>query len=101
MCTAVLKEVVRYYNNNHSTVYACAVDASKAFDRVRHDKLFNMLIQRKVSPLDLGIMLSQYHRQKLRTMWNGSYSSYFDVENGVKQGAIASPTLFCIYMDEL
>ena len=59
------------------------------------------LIQRKVTPLDIRIMLSQYHRQKLRTMWNGSYSSYFDVENGVKQGAIASPTLFCIYIDEL
>jgi len=33
--------------------------------------------------------------------WNGCYSHTFNISNGVKQGGILSPILFCIYMDEL
>ena len=33
--------------------------------------------------------------------WNNVKSDSFQVKNGVRQGAIASPTLFCIYLDTL
>ena len=33
--------------------------------------------------------------------WNGRYSYSFNISNGVKQGGILSPILFCIYMDVL
>ena len=33
--------------------------------------------------------------------WNGVRSSMFSVFNGVKQGGIISPILFCIYIDDL
>ena len=33
--------------------------------------------------------------------WNGVHSSVFSVINGVKQGGIISPILFCIYNDDL
>ncbi len=39
----VLKKVVNYDRNGRSKVYACFMDASKAFNRIRHDKLFNIL----------------------------------------------------------
>ena len=38
MCALVLKEIVSYYMNSRSSVAACFLDSSKAFDRVRHDK---------------------------------------------------------------
>ncbi len=38
MCTLVLKEVMNYYLNN-SDVYTCLIDAIKAFDHIRYDKL--------------------------------------------------------------
>ena len=34
-------------------------------------------------------------------MWNGVYSSMFRVLNGGKQGGVASPVMFCVYIDEL
>ena len=40
MCTLTLKEVVKYYTSRQGQVYCCLLDASKAFDRVRFDKLF-------------------------------------------------------------
>ena len=34
-------------------------------------------------------------------MWNGVYSAMFSVLNGVKHGGVASPIMFCFYIDEL
>ncbi len=42
-----------------------------------------------------------YTNQCLRVRWNGCNSDSFPTSNGVKQGGILSPILFCIYMDEL
>ena len=42
-----------------------------------------------------------YTNQLLRVNWNGQISTFFVTTNGVKQGAILSPLLFCVYMDEL
>ena len=42
-CTKILKNVVNYYVDRDSHVFACFVDFSKAFDKVNHWKLFNFL----------------------------------------------------------
>ena len=39
-----LRQCVEYFNNRNSNVYIASFDASKAFDRVKHYKLFNTLI---------------------------------------------------------
>ena len=36
-----------------------------------------------------------------RVEWNGIFSPSFPVQNGVKQGGIVSPVLFCVYIDGL
>ena len=74
MCTLLLKEVVKYYLDNCSHVYSCFTDAMKAFDRVKHDELFLLLIQRLVSFIDIHILWQQYQTQKKRTSWNGCHS---------------------------
>ena len=33
--------------------------------------------------------------------WNGKFSNRFQVQNGVRQGAITSPIFYCVYCDEL
>ena len=42
-----------------------------------------------------------YTNQKLRVKWANEFSSEFSVSNGVKQGGVISPLLFCVYMDGL
>ena len=51
MCTLILKEVVHHYIEGGSNVYACLLDASKAFDKINHGKLFRCLLYRRVYPL--------------------------------------------------
>jgi hypothetical protein len=44
----IVKETVNYYFSKGSNVYACFLDASKAFDRVDHIKLFLNLYERNI-----------------------------------------------------
>ena len=101
ICSLVVKEVVNYYVNNGSNVYSCCVDATKAFDRVQHDRLFEMLKERQVPAIILRTILDMYKRQVMRTEWNGKFSDTFQTGNGVRQGGVISPVLFCVFMDNL
>lgn len=101
LCTLIVKETIRYYWNNKSSVYSCFLDASKAFDRVRHDKLFIILMNRRLPAVIIRYLLYVYENQKLQTNWKGVFSSEFYIQNGVKQGGILSPILFTVYVDEL
>ena len=42
-----------------------------------------------------------YINQTLYVKWNSSLSDEFSVSNGVKQGGVTSPVLFCMYIDDL
>ncbi len=92
---------MHYYVNNKSDVYSCCVDATKAFDMVKHDNLFELLIERKISALAIRALLDMYQRQKMRTVWSGKFSRLFGTSNGRQLGGIVSPVLFCVYMDTL
>ncbi len=101
MCHGLLKETVSYYLNRGSDIFCCMLDASKAFDRLRYDKLFELLRTRKFPPIIIRSLMDMYTRQKARTVWENSHSEYFDVTNGIRQGGIISPLLYTIYADEL
>ena len=101
LCTYVLKEIVHSFLMHGSRIFACFLDATKAFDRIRFDQLFSVLIKKGMSPIDIRLLLFQYEHQKCRVSWKNSFSEYFSVANGVRQGGVASPNLFCIYLDSL
>jgi hypothetical protein len=101
MCTMLLKETLAYYTTNDSPVYCIMLDATKAFDRVDYCKLFRELLKRNLPVVFTRLLLTLYTSQTTRVCWNDVDSKTFTVLNGVKQGAILSPTLFCIYIDGL
>ncbi len=82
-------------------VYTVYVDASKAFDRVRHDMLFMILIDRGLPPIVIRSLYDMYRRQKIQAVWKGYISEPFETDNGIKQGSVISPVPFTIYMDKL
>ena len=100
-CTWVVQETISQYLRNGSEVYCCLLDFSKAFDKVNFEKLFSCLIEREIQAVILRILLVIYQNQSCFIQWNGHKSTGFKVKNGVRQGAILSPFLFCIYLDSL
>ena len=101
MCNLSLKEIIQYYNNRGSKVYCCMLDASKAFDRLRYDKLFALLMERGLPLIIIRQLIDSYERQMARTKWSLGMSAYFHVTNGIRQGGVVSPLLYTVYADEL
>ena len=100
-CSFLINQTIQYYLNNDSNVLCLFLDASKAFDRVRHDKLFPYLIGRNICPLILRIIAIMYAQNSARVRWNSSISESFYMTCGVKQGGILSPFLFNLYLETL
>lgn len=101
MCIYALKELVGKYRGLNSSVFLCFIDATKAFDRVNHYKLFMKLINRGVPRYLVRILVFWYANQVMHVKWDSVLSESFHVSNGVRQGGILSPVLFNVYMDEL
>ena len=101
VCTSLVKETISYYTVKCNDVYGVFLDASKAFDRVHYSKLFCCLFERKLPAVFIRLLFSLYTSHVACVLWNGAYSSKFPIKNGVKQGGILSPVLFCIYIDGL
>ena len=99
MCILLMEDTISLYTSSNSTVHCIFLDSSKAFDRVEYCKLFKLLMDRHVPPHVTRILLSMYTGQRVWVLWNGVSSGNFSVSNGVKQGAIVSPILFCVYLD--
>jgi len=63
-CTFLLKQTAPYFVTHGSSVHAVFLDASKAFDRVLHMKLFEKLIQRKV-PMCFVRLLKHWCKEQM------------------------------------
>ena len=77
------------------------MDMTKAFDLVRHSVLFKKLLHQGVPPIFVRLLLVMYALQEANVRWNGSMSFKFSMGNGVKQGAVLSAILHCIYVNGL
>ena len=97
MAIFTLKQIVDYYVSLGGPVYICFLDASKAFDRICHNKLFNKLKNRNVEEVYDRLLNYWYSHQLFYVKWDGLISDGFKVSNGVRQGGILSP-IFLIYI---
>ena len=100
LCSWTLKESINYFINSGSPVYLCLMDLQKAFDTIKLDLLFQKL-QLRLPGIFVRLILYTYLVQRCYVKWNNSTSSQFTISNGLRQGAVASPAFFNVYMDDL
>ena len=80
-------------------LYLCFIDYSKAFDKVRHEKLFNILEHLDIDGKDLRVIRNLYWDQSAAVRIGGELSEYKLIKRGVRQGCVVSPDLFNIYSE--
>ena len=94
LCSFIVMETIQYYRQRNSNVILTMLDCSKAFDRVKYDRLFPMLLDRGMRPVTVRLILIMYLSIEAKVKWRGFYSSSFKVFNDVKQGGVLTPILF-------
>lgn len=84
------------YVNNRLQVDAIFIDLSKAFDRVTHCKLINVLIDCGVSLLIIRWTSAHLSNRRKFVDVNGTFSELLKLYSGVPQGSVLGPLFFFI-----
>ena len=80
-------------------VYICFLDYGKAFDRVRHEPLMQCLSEIGVHGKDINIIRNLNWDQTSSVRIMNELSEEIRIQRGVRQGCVASPTLFNVYTE--
>lgn len=101
MAIFALKRVVSYYTERNTTVYACFLDLSRAFDAIDRDLLWRKLRRTKVSAAVVDLFAYWYGNQVNNVRWGDEMSDDYKTSYGVRQGGLTSPDLFNLYVNDL
>ena len=96
-----LRCVTDYFISHGSTVNLCALDVSKAFDKMNHHGLFVKLMDRRI-PNGLLLLLENWFKIGVTCVkWANLFSVFYEVPCGIRQGGVLSPYLFAVYIDSV
>ena len=100
-CSWLVQEVIGYYLRNGSNPIVTVLDCSKAFDTCRFSTLFSKLLDTGMPAIVVRVFMYMYQQQYSWVRWGQSVSSIFKISNGTRQGSMASPALWSVYLDLL
>lgn len=98
---ASIRDVIDYSEQEHLPAYIIKLDAQKAFDRVSHEYLFNLLPHFGFGENFIRWIKIFYTDISSAIKCNGHISSFFDVKRSVRQGCGLSALLYVICAEPL
>ena len=98
---STVRSAINHYTSHGSTVNLCAIDVSKAFDRMNHDGSFLKLMDRSLLLNVLLTLENWFGKCYTCVIWGSIISCMFQLTRGIRQGGVLSPYLFAVYVDDL
>ena len=95
----ILRNIIERSLEHQKDLFLCFIDYTKAFDKVRHEKLLDILKQLDVDGKDIRIIGKMYWEQTAAVKIQNEISTYKPIKRGVRQGCVLSPDLFSIYSE--
>jgi hypothetical protein len=86
--------------NNHMSMAAVLLDIKKAFDTIWHLGLLYKLSKLKFSVSLIKLIGSFLSQRKFRASIEGQMSTPRDIQSGIPQGSVLSPTLYGTYIND-
>ena len=100
-CSWLVQEVVGHFLRNGTNPILTVLDCSKAFDTCKFSTMFTKLLDTGMPAIVVRIFMYTYQHQYAWVKWGQSVSSRFQIRNGTRQGSMASPALWSVYLDLL
>ena len=82
-------------------IYLCFIDYSKAFDKVKHETLLEMLQSLDMDGKDIRVLRNLYWEQTAAVRVQNQTGRYSNIKRGVRQGCVLSPDLFNLYSEQI
>ena len=79
-------------------LYMGFIDLTKAFDSIKRELLWEILSKYGCPPKFINILKILHDDMSVTVMANGNFTEPFKVKSGVKQGCVAAPTLFSLFI---
>ena len=95
----LIRNLVEYTNDKNMPAAIISLDQSKAFDRVSHEYLFNVLCNYGFKPHFISLVKLLYTDVESRVLVNGYISNEFPVQRSVRQGCSLSPLLYVLSIE--
>ena len=86
---------IEHICNSGGTATICALDISKAFDRVNFYGLFKNLIDKSFPKCFIRVLLDWFTKSVSYVRWNGFLSLPYSISAGVRQG-VCCPLLYLL-----
>ncbi|NNK27532.1 MAG: RNA-directed DNA polymerase, partial [Flavobacteriaceae bacterium] len=96
-----LRLILDKYLEIKKNLYICFIDYEKAFDKVKHTKLMDILKTTEIDGKDLRLIQNLYWDQTAAVRISDEMTDNFNIMQGVRQGCVISPKLFNVYSNNI
>ena len=97
----LLQEAIQSLRLKKKKACVAFIDVHKAFDTVWHVGLIVKPYERSIPHYILQLIVRWYENLSSAVLWQSSLSRSFSIMQGVRQGAILSPLLYSVFVDDL
>ena len=96
---ATLRIIIEQSLEWQSPLYSIFVDFQKAFDSVDRDVIWRLMQHYGFPPKFISIIQQLYDNSSCQVIHEGKLTDTFQVQTGVRQGCLLSPTIFLLVVD--
>ena len=98
---ANVRDVITLVESDELEGYVIKIDQEKAFDRVSHQYIFNVLKKFGFGDVFIKWIMIFYNKINSTVKCNGFLTKYFSIENGIRQGCPISALLYVLAAEPL